>query len=553
MPEENDPYQRAGLVLILGAMLFLILAFLGIGQTIASLLIVSSLGLFLTGVLMLTFTRGLTPDPAVFSFLDVQHQANTATLLSRAGCRDPPVFIRYGELDGGVGQFHALPQGSPLSREAGAPPASHWGRTGIILPPASLPLFRELESRFHLRVPADPGRIPQIIEEVAGEILEVADRVVTTAGADEIRVDLYGFALYPGCRAAKAGGEDVCLLSPCTVCSLLASLVVRAAGRECQVVAVDLDDRQESVHLVISFHPRLRETPAMADAVVQESLGTAEPASSVPVAPDLPAPALITPFPGEPGTPVHVAPVHAGSGEEPSRVMREIGPVSAGEPAGVSAVPAPGVEPEVPWWSRHPGSRRLRYLRKEDSVLLLPREPVRSLPGEPPVPVTEHTASPVAAEPVTPEIPQLSMEELVARAIRDLRTVAAAGPDVPAVARPKSLSAMDPVISSSEYPVPRKPEPVTREEAISPGLKESEPPAPREVTPASAAPSEPPAMPVPKTLVTPEEEKPGISGKAQAALPDKKAAAPKSTKKKEKKPARKKPTGEKKDRKSPGR
>ena len=504
MPEENDPYQRAGLVLILAAMLFLILAFLGAAQTVTPALIVSSLGLFLTGILLLTFTRGPTPDPAVFSLLDVQHQANTATLLFRAGCRDPPVFIPYRELDGRVGQFHALPSGSPLCREAGAPPASHGGRTGILLPPACLPLMRELETRFHLRVPADPGRIPQMIEEVAGEILEIAARAVTTVEPEELRVDLLGFTLYPGCRAARAGPQDACLLSPCTICSLFACLAVRTTGRECQIVSLDLDDRQESVHLVISFNPRIRETPVVAAPVTSVSRVPEEAVIPVPVSPVIPAPIPsvvqamvepVAPVPGEPEAPVvmdHAVPI-------PDTVSPEM----------------PGKPEVLPWWNGHPGFRRLRYLRGDEVVSPVPAEVGSPVPVDvaspvpadavPPVPADTVPPVPADAVPAAPSdgistipagavIPKgsekgsLSMADLVARALKDLVSPppaepAAMGeaaplpPQEPISPSPMAWEPVSGVTPDSIAPLPHEPEPMDDKERESPMREEPEVPA----------------------------------------------------------------------------
>jgi hypothetical protein len=340
---ENDPYKRAGLGIILGAMLFLILAlaFLGASQPIAPALIVSSLGLSLTGILLLTFYRVQTPDPALISLLDVQHQFNTATLLSRAGCRDPPLFIPFAEIDGRVAQFHALLPLSPPRQTTGSAPASHHGRPGILLPPACLPLLKELETRFRLRIPPDPGRIPQVIREVAEEILEIAARVVATVEPEEVRVDLLRFSLYPSCRAARAASPDACLLSPCPICSLLACLTVRATGREGRIISIDLDDRSESVTLLFSFHPPVGEEPTIAAPVGSVSPIPAEPASPVPAEPVIPmAEEPTIPVPEEPVTPMAKEPVR----EQPAIPVTED-----------SDAPA--------WWSRHPGSRRLRYLR----------------------------------------------------------------------------------------------------------------------------------------------------------------------------------------------
>ncbi|MDD1658097.1 MAG: hypothetical protein LUQ41_06540 [Methanomicrobiales archaeon] len=395
--EENDPYQRAGLVLILAAMLFLILAFLGAGGPVAPALIVSSLGLFLTGILLLTFSRGQTPDPAVLSLLAVQHQLNTATLLSRAGCRDPPLFIPFAELDGRVAQFHALPPEAPPCPDTGAASASHRGAPGILLPPACLPLLRELEARFHLRIPADPGRIPQVIREVAEEILEIAARVGAAVEGEEVRVDLLGFTLYPGCRAAREASPDACLQNPCTICSLLACVAVRATGRECRIVSVDLDDRSESVHLVISFRAPVREKPAVPAPVVSISPVPAEPVFHVPVEPvSLIPEELVVRAMEEPATPIPEEPVSPSMEDLVKRAMEGLVSPSVEEPDSpvpkepvipmaeelTAPVPAEPVTPmaeepvreqpvipvpevsEVPvWWSRHPGSRRLRYLR----------------------------------------------------------------------------------------------------------------------------------------------------------------------------------------------
>jgi hypothetical protein len=578
--EQSDPYQRAGPVLLLAAMLFLILAFLGGSQPIAPALIVSSLGLFLTGVLLLTFSRGETPDPVVASLLPVQHQINTATLLSRSGCRDPPLFIPFPELDGRVAQFHALPPGSPPCQGTEAAPASHHGRPGILLPPACLPLLKELETRFHLRIPSDPERIAQVIREVTEEILEVAARVVATVEGEEVRVDLLHFSLYPGCREARAASPDACLLSPCTICSLLACLTVRATGREGRIVSMDLDDRSESVHLVFSFRPPVREEPAVASPVVSVSPvptgpvfplpvgpvypvpgGVVAPAVSTPVTPSAETP--VTPVPEEPVsvvpdgqeapameapatptpvllvTPVPEEPVPSDMEVEKSQVQEEPEPLvpgeggasATGEPAtpiaGEAVSPAMVGEPEVTvWWSSHPGSRRLRYLRKEDSVIPVLQRPGISVPeeerirvrGKPETLEPEPQVSPAPEEPGTPEDAErgyLSMEELVARATKDLVSAADAVPEGSVRGEPVSLPLKGPAIPSPEdlktaYLQKTAPT-IQEEEGLSPGPEEPVPRAPvdRE-DPAAREPVREPGMPDPEKPLLPEEEKPEI-------------------------------------------
>jgi len=414
---QTDHYQTAGLVLLLAAMLFLTLAFLGRGGSLSPVLIVSAMGLFLTGILILTFSRGESPDATVAGLLPVQHQLNTASLLSRAGCRDAALFIPAPEREGTVGQFHALPPWTPGVPDAGAGSYQHQGRPGILLPPAALPLLKDLENRFRLRVPDGADAIGQVMQEVGEDCLGIASGVSAVVDAEEIRVDLVRFALYPACRYVRGISPDACLLNPCTVCSLLACLAVRSTGRECRIASVTLDDRTESVHLVLTFAPPVPAEPAVA---------VVEPVSSVP--------------------------------EEPAvAVVEEPAPVVAAEPVTmVSAEPAISIpeEPENPvWWSRHPGSQRLRYLRMDESVIPIPKERVLSVPEERAVPVAE----PAAPTPV--EAPVAVAEPVMTLPVESTGVVAEPVVPVPEEPVAPTVEPAAPVPEESAVPVPEEPAP----------------------------------------------------------------------------------------------
>ena len=444
---QTDHYQTAGLVLLLAAMLFLTLAFLGRGGSLSPVLIVSAMGLFLTGILILTFSRGESPDATVAGLLPVQHQLNTASLLSRAGCRDAALFIPAPEREGTVGQFHALPPWTPGVPDAGAGSYQHQGRPGILLPPAALPLLKDLENRFRLRVPDGADAIGQVMQEVGEDCLGIASGVSAVVDAEEIRVDLVRFALYPACRYVRGISPDACLLNPCTVCSLLACLAVRSTGRECRIASVTLDDRTESVHLVLTFAPPVPAEPAV--AVVEP----------------------VTPINEEPSVAV-VEPVSSVPEEPAVAVVEEPAPVVAAEP--VTMIPAePAIsipeEPENPvWWSRHPGSQRFRYLRMDESVIPIPKERVLSVPEERAVPVAE----PAAPTPV--EAPVAVAEPVMTLPVESTGVVAE-----PVVPVPE-----EPVAPTVEPAAPVQKEPaVTAVEPAAPVPEESAVPVPEEPAP----------------------------------------------------------------------
>jgi len=165
-------------------------------------------------------------------------------------------------------------------------------------------------------------------------------------------------------------------------------------------------------------------------------------------------------------------------------------------------------KPEVPpWWSGHPGTRRLRYLRGDEVVSPVPAEVGSPVPVDvaspvpadavPPVPADAVPAAPsdgISTIPAGAVIPKgsekgsLSMADLVARALKDLVSPppaepAAMGeaaplpPQEPISPSPMPWEPVSGVTPDSIAPIPHEPEPMDDKERESPMRGEPEVPA----------------------------------------------------------------------------
>jgi len=251
-----NAYYRAALVLICAAVVLVLLAILTDRRDLTSAaLVIAGLACLITGIFLATLSGAEPLDTRLFSLLPVQGSISLCRICADLGITGNAVFLPPSrERNDRIMLF--VPVSTYTGDAAsirGDPFATPPGPAGLLVVPSGAPLADELRQRHHLVVPGDPAVLPDLIREVGVDLLEVADRVTVETDAASITVRMEGYRLIAGCRAIRQESPRCCLVSPCPVCSLLASLIVEGTGSAVQVERCIPDETETSVSLVLSL------------------------------------------------------------------------------------------------------------------------------------------------------------------------------------------------------------------------------------------------------------------------------------------------------------
>jgi hypothetical protein len=121
--------------------------------------------------------------------------------------------------------------------------------SGVMLPPAGLPLLVQLEQSSGLRLPPDEPALLASIGEVCTDVLEVADSVETSHEGDAVIVGLRGYRLIAGCEQVRKESPKCCTMHPCPVCSLVACMYAKGTGRPVMISRVIVENTDVRIFL----------------------------------------------------------------------------------------------------------------------------------------------------------------------------------------------------------------------------------------------------------------------------------------------------------------
>lgn len=253
-----NPHYRAALVMIGAAVVLIAVAVATPGKGLTSAaLVIAGVSCLVTGIFLAALSGPEPLDTRLTGLLPVQGQISLCRICADLGITENALFLPADPgRNGRIMQFNpVVPFDGDCSSIRGDPFVIPPGPAGLLVMPSSAPLIEELRGRHGLVVPADASVISDLVRETVVDLLEVADRVTVENADAMITVRIQGYRLIEGCRAMHRESPRCCLVSPCPVCSLVATLVVEATGQVVKTEQCSPDETGDSVTLAFSIVP----------------------------------------------------------------------------------------------------------------------------------------------------------------------------------------------------------------------------------------------------------------------------------------------------------
>jgi hypothetical protein len=251
-----DRFFSGSFLLILLGCIFIGIAILTDRRDLTTAaVILSATVLFLTGVLLFTFSKRESLDERFISMVPVQGLINLCRVAADLGIAGSACFLP-GERTGQKVVMQLMPvttyDGGDLSGDTFV---SGTGGVGVLIPPSCLSLQEILIRDHHLIIPEERTGLDTLIMEIAVEVLEVADAVIVTWSEEGVNIRMDGYRLINGCRRVAQESSACCRMNPCPICSLFASCIVEGMNRPIQVDRCVPELKDDIVYISFSFTP----------------------------------------------------------------------------------------------------------------------------------------------------------------------------------------------------------------------------------------------------------------------------------------------------------
>jgi len=251
-----NPYYRAALVLIGTAAILVTVAVLtGRNDLVSAALVLAALTCLLTGIFLSLLSTGNPVDSRYTSLLAVPGCISLSRVAADLGILGNACVIPNGK-NGMSSTLQFLPvaeyDGSALHADTFVATAT---AAGLLTVPSGYHLLQRLKNEDQLVLPREIPAIGDLLQEVAVEVLEVADRVAVTEDDRQVIVTMEEYRFLPGCRAMAAESPKCCTTNPCPVCSLYACILAEGSGKVVRVDRCNPGPEEGSVIAVFSLQP----------------------------------------------------------------------------------------------------------------------------------------------------------------------------------------------------------------------------------------------------------------------------------------------------------
>ena len=249
--QKLDPYSKASILLMVVAAALVALALVtNLGEFVTAAFVISGALCALTGIFVLTFTRGESSDSRVIGIIFAQECINFCRMLSGLGITGNAFFLPpriTGEPR--VRQFNPTRSysGSQVSAKESFPKT---GPAGLVSIPSCELLIQELKTRNALVIPDKEEDLSMLIDETIGEVFDFASRVSASWHDNKVTITFHGHRFIGGCKTIAQESRDYCAMAPCPVCSLCGTLLAEGTDR---VVALDQCSINSSSHDVTAI------------------------------------------------------------------------------------------------------------------------------------------------------------------------------------------------------------------------------------------------------------------------------------------------------------
>ncbi len=254
--EKLDKYASAAIFLMSAAVILVAIALISnLGEFITAAFVISGMACALTGIFVLTFSRGETIDPRHLGILSAQWCKNICRITSDLGITGNAYFLPpriTGESR--VMQFNpALTySGSKVSAKE---PFIKTGAAGLIITPYCDPWIQELKKRNALQIPEKEEELISLLSETIGEFFEFASRVSGSYRNNTITITFHGYQFIDGCKAIALESEEFCTMNPCPVCSLCGALIAEGTDKVVTLDQCSINTSSHDVTAVFSMLP----------------------------------------------------------------------------------------------------------------------------------------------------------------------------------------------------------------------------------------------------------------------------------------------------------
>ena len=212
------------LLVAAAASLVAIALFTSQGEFVTAAFVISGMVCAITGIFLLTFSRGEPVDPHFVGILPVQGCLNLCRIASDLGINGNAYFLPprlTGETR--VMQFNpdTTYTGGMVSAKGSFPETE---QKGLVTVPSCDPLIQDLRKRNGLVIPDNEERLTQRLRETAGEIFELAPKVSVRWNGNRIAITLHRYRFIDGCGFIAQASGDCCTRHPCPVRSLFSGI-----------------------------------------------------------------------------------------------------------------------------------------------------------------------------------------------------------------------------------------------------------------------------------------------------------------------------------------
>ncbi|MCK9580516.1 MAG: hypothetical protein M0Q92_08705 [Methanoregula sp.] len=254
--DSVNPNYRAALALIVMAFILVATAILtNRGDFTTAALVIAGLVCLMTGIFFMTISGSDPIDLRYMSLLPVQGSINFVRICADMGVQGNACFLPKGR-DGRERTMQFLPvaayTGAPLSMESFVSDAD---AAGILAEPTCAPLYALLLKKEHLAIPSDMAALHGLIMELGVEVLDVTPQIRSLDEGGIITITMEDYQLIDGCRAMYAESPRCCVVNPCPVCSLYATVLAEGLDRNIQLEQCTPGQKQMAVTAVFSILP----------------------------------------------------------------------------------------------------------------------------------------------------------------------------------------------------------------------------------------------------------------------------------------------------------
>ncbi|MDV2481662.1 hypothetical protein F8E02_06515 [Methanoculleus sp. Wushi-C6] len=254
MAADRSKHYRIGSYILVGfAVLLFVAVLFADPRRMESPTLMLSASSFIAGVFLFALDGDASIDARLASRLSLQGISALGGIIRDLGGSGAAVFLPPDGDGGKVMQF--IPT-QPAFRSVlgdGGGFACHDGSTGTLSRPLAAPILEDLKSSDALVLPSEFGPLMGAVREVCEDLLSVADRVTVKRESDTVLVSLHNYLLYPGCASLRETSPEFCMLSPCSICSLIACMIAEGLACEVSLAGVTLDDAAGSRRMEIRY------------------------------------------------------------------------------------------------------------------------------------------------------------------------------------------------------------------------------------------------------------------------------------------------------------